>query len=41
MDAGALKNDEWQKYLSEMASVKGISLIVTVDHIKSGVMWSE
>ena len=41
IDAGALKNEDWQLYLSEIADVKSISLIVTVDHIKSGMMWSE
>jgi hypothetical protein len=41
MDAGGLKNEEWQKYLSELGSIKGISLIITVDNIKSGIMWSE
>lgn len=41
MEIGALKNEEWQKYLSDLASVRGISLIVTVDHIKTGIMWSD
>jgi len=41
MDSGSLKNEEHQSYLSELATVKGISLIVTIDHIKSGMMWSE
>lgn len=41
MDAGALKNDEWQGYLSELAEVKGLKFVVTVDHIKAGHMWSE
>eukprot|EP00347_Sterkiella_histriomuscorum_P014737 403359737 len=41
MDAGPLKNPEWQKYLSELANVRGISMIVTVDHFKSGIMWSD
>ena len=41
MDAGALKNEEWQKYVSELASVRNISLIVTVDNLKAGLLWNE
>lgn len=41
MDAGALKNDDYQRYLSEIADTPGISMIVSVDHIKAGMMWSE
>ena len=41
MDIGTLKNDEWQKYLSELASVDAIQMIVSVDNIKAGIMWSE
>lgn len=41
LDAGSLKNDDYQRNLSEIAEVSGISLIVSVDHIKSGMMWSE
>ncbi|CDW82556.1 origin recognition complex subunit 2 [Stylonychia lemnae] len=41
MDVGALKNHEWQQYISELANVRSISLIVSVDHINSGIMWSD
>ena len=41
MDAGSLKNEDFQSYISELAEVSGLSLIVSVDHIKAGMMWSE
>ncbi len=41
MEMGQLKNEEWQRYLSELASTKGISMIVTVDHTKAPVLWSD
>ena len=41
MDAGALKNSDFQTYLAELAEVKGLSTIISVDHIKSPIMWSE
>ncbi len=41
MDAGILKNPEYQAYISELAEVKSLSFIISVDHIKAGMMWSE
>jgi hypothetical protein len=41
MDAGILKNPEYQAYLSELAEVKSISFIISVDNIKAGMLWSE
>jgi origin recognition complex subunit 2 len=41
MDVGALKSSDWQVSMSELADIKGISLIVSLDHIKAGIMWSE
>ena len=41
MDHGALINEEWQRYLCELAAVRNICLVVSVDHIKAGIMWSE
>lgn len=41
MDVGHLKNEEWQKYLSEISEVKRIGLIVSIDHIKGANIWNE
>lgn len=41
MDAGILKNPEYQSYLSELSEIKYITLIISVDHIKAGMLWSE
>lgn len=41
LDAGALKNEEWQHYLSEIAELKNVVFIASVDHIKAGMLWSE
>ena len=41
MDCGLMRSADDQALLSQLATVNGISLIVTVDHIKAGVMWSE
>jgi hypothetical protein len=41
MDAGALKNNEFQDLLSHIAATENINIIVSVDLIKSGMLWSE
>jgi len=41
MDTGILKNPEYQSYLSELSEIKFITLIISVDHIKAGMLWSE
>ncbi len=41
MDAGQLKNEEFQNQLSQIAAIDQVNIIVTVDHIKSGMLWSE
>ncbi|TNV78862.1 hypothetical protein FGO68_gene498 [Halteria grandinella] len=41
LDIGALKNDEFQQQIAEIAEIPYVSLIVSVDHIKAGMMWSE
>lgn len=38
---GALKADDCLEYLSELASTKLIKFIVSLDHIKSGVLWKD
>lgn len=40
-DMGLLKNDDWQLYLSELASTNNIKFILSVDHIKAGTMWTD
>lgn len=41
MDIGALKNEDYQRQLSEIAEIPYVTVIVSVDHIKAGMMWSE
>ena len=41
MDAGLLKNEEFQNQLSQIATTDSIKIIIAVDHIKSGMLWSE
>ena len=41
MDAGILKNPEYQAYISELAEIKSIQFIISVDNIKAGTLWSE
>lgn len=41
MDAGQLKYEEFQNQLSQIAAIDNVNIIVTVDHIKSGMLWSE
>lgn len=36
-----MKNEDYQRCLSELAEVRGICLIVSIDNIKAGMMWSE
>ena len=41
MDMGALKSAEWQAQLAELATCKALKLIVSLDHIKAGVMFTD
>ena len=41
MDIGVLKGQEWQEMLCELSATKVLRLIVTVDNIKSGVLFTD
>mmetsp|Transcript_39548 Transcript_39548/g.51807 ORF Transcript_39548/g.51807 Transcript_39548/m.51807 type:complete len:127 (-) Transcript_39548:404-784(-) len=41
IDMGVLKGQEWQEMLGELASCKKIRFVVTVDNIKSGVLFTD
>lgn len=40
-DMGALKNDEWLLYMSELASTNKIKFIISIDHVKAGSIWTD
>jgi len=41
MDTAGLKHEDYQHMLAEIASLSGVRLIVSVDNIKAGMLWSE
>ena len=41
MDMGVLKGQEWQEMLGELATVKMLRFIITVDNSKSGVLFTD
>ena len=41
MDMGVLKSQEWQEMLGELASINLLRFIITVDNIKSGVLFTD
>ena len=41
MDVGVLKGQEWQEMLGELATCKKIRLVVSIDNIKSGVLFTD
>ena len=41
MDVGVLKGQEWQEMLGELSTCKKIRLIVSLDNIKSGVLFTD
>ena len=41
MDVGVLKGQEWQEMLGELASVEMLRFIISVDHIKAGVLFTD
>ena len=41
MDLAHLKNEEYQHYLSEIATIKDISFIISLDHIKTSGLWND
>ena len=41
MEQGALKNEDCQDYLADLASIPQISFIISVDHIASTRLWNE
>ena len=41
MDMGQLKNEEWQNMISELAQCRKIGFIISMDHIKSSILWSD
>jgi len=41
MDMGVLKSQEWQEMLGELATCKKLSFVISVDNIKSGVLFTD
>ena len=41
MDVGVLKGQEWQEMLGELSTCKKTRFIVSVDNIKSGVLFTD
>lgn len=41
MDIGVLKGVEWQEMLGELATCKKLRFVVTVDHYKSGILFTD
>ena len=41
MEAGMLKNEECQDYLSELACISQIKLMITVDHLQTARLWND
>ena len=41
MDMGVLKGQEWQEMLGELATVRMLRFIITVDNSKSGVLFTD
>ena len=41
LDLGMLKNEDWLTYLSELATTGFIKFIISVESIKSTLIWRE
>ena len=41
MDIGALKSEDCQEQLAELATVPQISMVVSVDHIGAPRLWND
>ena len=41
MDAGYLKNEDCQDYLSELASIPQVQMIISIDHMGASRLWND
>lgn len=41
LDMGQLKNSEWLYCLSELATTQRIKFIISIDHVKSGILFKD